>query len=164
MRKTVSVFARISATNGSAQFSLRSNLVGGTGKHERGQCWPGAQSIHVLAGNLTQELPEVPERGHDMSAEGKSLWRSFWRNAVPFWLGFDPWLSSCAIRFTRIVAPEAVAAVADMATPRAACMSCRPPDFRAVVSFAGSTRGGGGGNLARFVQSSRDGLVLGVCL
>lgn len=114
--KTVSVFARISATNGSAQFSLRSNLVGGTGKHARGQCWPGEQSIHVLAENLTQEFPEAPERGHDMSAAGKSLWRPFWRNAVMLWLGFDPWLSSCAIRFARIVAAEASPAVADMAS------------------------------------------------
>ena len=28
-------------------------------------------AVHVLAGNLTQELPEVPDRGHDMSVAGK---------------------------------------------------------------------------------------------
>ena len=60
-------------------------------------------------------------------------------------------------RFTRIVAEA-------LHLPRTACASCRPPNFHAAVSFAGSTRGGGGRNLARFVQSSRDGPVLGVCL
>ena len=69
-------------------------------------------ATHVLAENLTQDLPEVPDRGHDMSAAGKSLWRSFWRNVALFWLGFDPRLSSCAIRFTRVVA----VAVADIAS------------------------------------------------
>ena len=68
-------------------------------------------AVHVLAENLTQELLEVPDRGRDMSSAGKSPWRSFWRNAAPFWLGFDPWLSSCTIRSTSIVA----AAVADSA-------------------------------------------------
>ncbi len=120
----------------------------------------GGIAVHVLTENLTQEFPEVPERGHGMSAAGKPLWRPFWRNAVPFWLGFDTWLSSCAIRSTRIVALVAASAVADIASSRAA----RPPDFHAAVSFAGSTRGSGGENLARFVQSSRDGLVFGVCL
>ncbi len=105
----------------------------------------GRIAVHVLAENLTQELLEVPDRGRDMSSAGKSLWRPFWRNAVQFCLGFDPWLSSCAIRFTRVVAEEADAAVADIASSPIRLHELPPTGLSRGVSFAGSTRGGGGG-------------------
>ena len=124
----------------------------------------GRIAVHALAGNLTQELLEVPDRGHDMSAAGKVVLAAILAKRGDVRSGVRSLAFVMRDPLREVSAPVAEVAVAGIASSPRCLHELPPTGLSRGVSFAGSTRGGGGGNLARFVQSSGDGPGFGVCL